>query len=86
MLACQQINSNSFKNKITCKLLTYKSYVYPFKCRRKKKRMTVVELLLLQSNTQNHLNERIRKNKIVLDSDNLNPLCRNNYQTSVQMN
>ena len=28
----KQISSNLFKNDITYKLFTYKSYVYPFKC------------------------------------------------------
>ena len=27
---CKQISSNSFKNEITYKLFTYKSYTYPF--------------------------------------------------------
>ena len=31
MLVCKQISSDSFKNEITYKLFTYKSYAYPFK-------------------------------------------------------
>ena len=31
ILECKQISSNLFKNEITLKLSTYKSYVYPFK-------------------------------------------------------
>ena len=31
MPVCKQISSNSFKNEITNKLFTYKSFVYPFK-------------------------------------------------------
>ena len=32
ILVYKQISSDSFKNKITNKLLTYKSYVWPFNC------------------------------------------------------
>ena len=32
ILMCQQITPNSFENKITKKLLTYKSYEQPFNC------------------------------------------------------
>ena len=32
LTVCQQISSKFFKNKITDKLLTYKSYVYQFNC------------------------------------------------------
>ena len=32
LTVCKQIISNSFRNEITYKVLTYKSYVYPFNC------------------------------------------------------
>ena len=50
---CKQISSNAFKNEITNKLFTYKSYMYIHLnvC----KQMTDGKLLLLYSNTWNHL-------------------------------
>ena len=52
MLVCNQISSNTFKNEIT-KLFTYKSYMYIHftVC----KQMTDAKLLMLHSNTWNHL-------------------------------
>ena len=44
------ITPDSFKNEITNKLFTYKSYVYRFKC----VQMTDVKFLLLSRNTWNH--------------------------------
>ena len=50
---CKQISYNSFKNQITYKLVTYKSFMYTYLnvC----KQMTDVKLFLLHSNTWNHL-------------------------------
>ena len=50
---CKQISSNSFKNEITRKLLTYKSYMYMYLnvC----KQMIDVRLLLSHINTWNYL-------------------------------
>ena len=47
------MSSNPFKNEITSKLLTHKSYMYIHlnEC----KQMTDVKLLLLHSNSWNHL-------------------------------
>ena len=49
ILVCKQINSNSFKNEITYKLLIYKAYMYIHLnvCIQ----MTDVKLLLLHSYT-----------------------------------
>ena len=59
MLMCNQISSNSFKNKITNKLFNYKSYMHIHSnvC----KQMTGVKLLLLHSNTVNHFTVHKRK-------------------------
>ena len=53
MLVCKQISCNAFKNEITYKLFTDKSYKYIYLnvC----KQITNVKLLLLHSNTWNHL-------------------------------
>ena len=53
MIEYKEISSNSFKNEITNKLFTYKSYMYIHLnvC----KQMTDVKLLLLYSRTWNHL-------------------------------
>ena len=53
VIVCKVICSNSFKNEITYKLFTYKSYMYIYLnvC----KQMADVKLLLLHSNTWNHL-------------------------------
>ena len=60
----KQINSNSFKNENTNKLFAYKSYMYIHLngC----ERMTDVKLLLLHSNTWNHLtlSKQIINNKL----------------------
>ena len=48
----KQISSNSFKNEITDKLFTYKSYMYIYLNVRKQ--MTHIRLLLLHSNIWNH--------------------------------
>ena len=50
---CKQISYNSFKNEIIYKLFTNKSYMYIYLNGRKQ--MTDVKLLLLPSNTWNHL-------------------------------
>ena len=47
---CKKINSNSFRNEITNELNSY-MYIYLAAC----KQMTDVKLLLLHSNTWNHL-------------------------------
>ena len=46
---CKQVSYNSFKNEITYKLFTYKSYMYIYLnvC----KQMTDIKLLLLYNNT-----------------------------------
>ena len=53
ILLYKQISSNSFKNKFTYKLFTYKSYMYSHlnKC----EQMTDVKLLLVHSSTWNYL-------------------------------
>ena len=49
---CKQISSNPFKNEITKKLIVlYIMYIYLNVC----KQMTDIQLLLLHSNTWNHL-------------------------------
>ena len=50
---CKQISCNSFKNKITYKFFSYKSYMYIHLD--VWKQMTDAKLLLLHSNTWNHL-------------------------------
>ena len=68
IIVCKQISYNSFKNEITNKLFTYKSYldihlnVY--------KQMTDAKLLLFHSNTQNHLTV-YKKNEPELALNNL---------------
>ena len=53
MLVCQQMSYNSFKKWNYQKLFIYKSYMYIHL--NVGKQMTDVQLLLLHSNTRNHL-------------------------------
>ena len=48
---CEQISSNLYKNEITAKLILHIMYIYLNVC----KQMTDVKLLLIHSNTWNHL-------------------------------
>ena len=50
---CKEITSYSFKNEFTNKLFPYKSYMYIYL--NVFKQITDVKLLLLHSNTWNHL-------------------------------
>ena len=56
ILECKQMNSNSFYNEITNKLLTHKSgmYIHLNEC----KQMTDVKLLPLHNNTLDHLTKQ----------------------------
>ena len=63
---CKQINSNSFKNVITCKLFTYKSYMYIHLnvC----KQITDVKLLLLRDVFNKFPDFFVQAFRIVVDS------------------
>ena len=66
------MSCNSFKNEITYKLFTYKSYMYIYLdvC----KQMTDIKLLLLHRNTWNHLTE-YRKMSSGLFKSVINRMC-----------
>ena len=60
---CKEISSNVFENEMTNKLFTFKSYLYIHL--NVYKQITDVKLLLLYSNTWNHLTECKKELRLV---------------------